>query len=58
MSYKFDQTFQALHGAITSFVGCRAFKELEQQCDIGQWYADVDKAIKEHWGATLTKSRA
>jgi hypothetical protein len=47
-----------LHGAITSFLGTQTFKELKDQCEIGEWFKNVDQAVKEHWGVSLVSKKS
>lgn len=47
-----------LHGAISSFYGTSTFNELKTKCDIGKWYDNVDKAIKEHRGSSLVTKKS
>ncbi|CAD5229198.1 unnamed protein product [Bursaphelenchus okinawaensis] len=48
----------SLYGAITSFAGTRTFAELRKQCDIGEWFDNVQKAVQEHRGAALIKAKS
>uniref|UniRef100_A0A914C4S8 GST C-terminal domain-containing protein n=1 Tax=Acrobeloides nanus TaxID=290746 RepID=A0A914C4S8_9BILA len=43
----------ALYGAINSFVGCTAFKEMREHSDIGTWYDAVHQAVHEKRGSAL-----
>ncbi|KAI6205263.1 hypothetical protein M3Y94_00772600 [Aphelenchoides besseyi] len=47
----------SFYGAITSFVGCKAFAEMRESSEIGKWYDAVDSAVLEHRGAALVKNR-
>ncbi|KAH7719859.1 Protein R11A8.5 [Aphelenchoides avenae] len=50
----------ALFGAINSFVGCSAFKEMREQTKIGDWYDAVHKTVVQRQGskAVAQKSKA
>ncbi|KAI6191818.1 Microsomal prostaglandin E synthase 2 [Aphelenchoides bicaudatus] len=48
----------SLHGAITSFLGTRTFKELSKECEIEKWFNDTQQAINEHRGAKLLADRS
>jgi microsomal prostaglandin-E synthase 2 len=48
----------SLHGAITSFLGTRTYKELSEKCEIGKWFDAVQQAVSEHRGAKLLANRS
>jgi hypothetical protein len=51
--------FQALYGAINSFIGCRAFAEMRENTKIGDWFDRTQQAVLAHSGSReLAKSLA
>ncbi|KAI6182001.1 Microsomal prostaglandin E synthase 2 [Aphelenchoides fujianensis] len=48
----------SFYGALTSFAGCTAFKEMREQTKIGEWYDSVDEAVQQHRGSALVKARS
>jgi len=45
------ETFQAVYGVLSSFEGCQAFKDMENNTKIGEWYAETKEAVKNRLGA-------
>jgi microsomal prostaglandin-E synthase 2 len=48
----------ALYGAINSFVGCTAFKEMREQSNIGEWYDAVHEAVVQRRGSRLIADKS
>jgi len=48
----------ALYGAINSFVGCRTFKEMREQTNIGEWYDAVHQAVSQKQGRYLVAEKS
>lgn len=49
----------ALYGAISSFAGCRTFKEMRKQVPgLSVWYEDVQKAVLERKGRYLLEDKS
>ncbi|KAK0402937.1 hypothetical protein QR680_016624 [Steinernema hermaphroditum] len=48
----------ALFGAVNSFVGCAAFKEMREKTAIGPWFDAVKAAVEERQGSKYLAVRA
>ena len=48
----------ALYGAINSFVGCSAFKDMRAETKIGVWYDDVHKQVIHKEGRSLIAKKS
>ncbi|CAD6194966.1 unnamed protein product [Caenorhabditis auriculariae] len=48
----------ALFGAMNSFYGCRAFKEVILKGKIAVWWSDMKSAVENHEGRTILEARS
>lgn len=48
----------SLYGAINSFVGCRAFQEVREQTNIGEWYDAVHQAVIQKQGRSKVAAKS
>lgn len=50
--------FQSLYGAMNSFYGCSAFKEVILEEKIAEWWRKMDALVKNHDGRKALESRS
>lgn len=54
---KLPTTFQALYGAMNSFMGSKSFEEICSKTEIKTWFDRVKKAVDLKAGAALLQQR-